>query len=49
MDILTIKGGNRFMALKEQVNKKNGPRNEDGMMRDGKPLEQGTIETIKKK
>jgi hypothetical protein len=31
------------MALKEQGNKKKTPRNANGLFRDGKPLEKGTI------
>ena len=31
------------VALKEQANMKKTPRNKNGLMRDGKPLERGTV------
>lgn len=32
------------MALKEQANMKKTPRNRNGLLRDGKPLERGKID-----
>lgn len=37
------------MALKEQANKKKNPRNRNGLMRDGVPLERGTFNIAPKK
>jgi hypothetical protein len=37
-----LQRGDKTMALKEQANKKKTPRNDNSLMRDGKPLEKGS-------
>lgn len=36
------------MALKEQANMKKNPRNRNGLLRDGKPLERGKLDMVSK-